>query len=179
MSSNPLFDIIVGVYRTSKTLTIDRISDLLVHGPNYYSEWWISLLRESPEHLIIETGLMIFILWIIFIRRTVDPSKTSKNPKLTKKEEQWLVDTWQPDPLVPKLNVKQQRILESSLVRISTSMHFSSPYFLSILYLGDRERRRQPHAHKRSVCACAESRFIRFPGIELRPSNQRRSEGSS
>ena len=48
-------------------MTIDRISDLLLHGPNYYSEWWISLLKESPEHLIIETGLMIFILWIIFM----------------------------------------------------------------------------------------------------------------
>jgi hypothetical protein len=179
MSSNPLFDIIVGVYRTSKTVTIDRISDLLLHGPNYYSEWWISLLRESPEHLIIETGLMIFILWIIFIRRTVDPSKTSKNPKLTKKEEQWLVDTWQPDPLVPKLTSKQQRIVDSSWVRGSTSMHCISPYCLSILHLGDRKRRRQSPAHKRSVCACAEPHFIRFSGVELRPSNQRRCEGSS
>lgn len=179
MSSNPLFDIIVGVYRTSKTVTIDRISDLLLHGPNYYSEWWISLLRESPEHLVIETGLMIFILWIIFVRRTVDPSKTSKNPKLTKKEEQWLVDTWQPDPLVPKLTSKQQRIVDSSWVRRPSSIHHSSPYCLSILYLGDRERRRQPPAHKRSVRACAEPRFVRFPWIELRCSNQRYREGSS
>jgi len=116
MSSNPLFDIIVCAYRTSKTVTVDRISDLLLHGPNYYSEWWISLLRESPEHLVIETGLVIFILWIIFIRRTVDPSKSSKNPKLTKKEEQWLVDTWQPDPIVPKLTNQQQRIVDSSWV---------------------------------------------------------------
>ena len=116
MESNPLFDLLVTVYKTSQTLTTDKLYDLLVHAPNYYTEWWFSLLKESPLHLVIETTLCLFILWIVFIRRTIDPTKSSKNPKLTKKEEEWLIETWQPDPIVPKLTIKEQRIADSILV---------------------------------------------------------------
>lgn len=116
MDSNPLFDLLVAVYKASQTITKDKLYDLFIHAPNYYIQWWISLLKESPLHLVIETGLCLFIVWIVFIRRTIDPTKSSKNPKLTKKEEEWLIETWQPDPIVPKLNMKEQRISNSILV---------------------------------------------------------------
>ena len=79
----------------------DKVKDLIVHGPHYYYEWWIKLLNENPYHVIVESGLILFIIWLMFIRRTVDPTKETKS-KLTQKEIDWLIDTWSPEPLVPE-----------------------------------------------------------------------------
>jgi hypothetical protein len=73
----------------------------VVHAPQLYDNWWRTLLRESPQHILIETGLIFFIFWLVFVRRTVDPGKISKNNKLSKKEVDWLLETWMPEPLVP------------------------------------------------------------------------------
>ena len=79
----------------------DKVKDLIIHGPQYYYSWWIKLLNENPYHVIVESGLILFIIWLMFIRRTVDPTKETKS-KLTQKEIDWLVDTWVPEPLVPE-----------------------------------------------------------------------------
>ena len=94
-----------------------KIADLIIHGPEYYSSWWRGLLREAPLHLIIETSLCFFIIWLVFIRKTVDPSKSSKKDKLSEKEVQWLLETWEPEPLVPQLTDKDRQIVDSMLVR--------------------------------------------------------------
>lgn len=93
------------------------IGDLILNSPRYYAKWWLGLYEESPLHLIIETGLICFILWLTFIRKTVDPTKSSKNDKLNDKEVEWLVETWEPEPLVPSLTSKQKAIVDSRMVR--------------------------------------------------------------
>lgn len=116
MAVNPLFEVFVWVFQISKNLTTDSILDLFFHFPQYYDIWWRNLLKESPQHVLIETGLILFIIWLVFIRRTVDPGKASKNEKLSKKETEWLIDTWIPEPLVPSLSSLEETINENMLV---------------------------------------------------------------
>ena len=119
MSTNPLFEFFLSVYKWSQQVNKETIIDLFVHGPEYYTAWWKSLLKNAPEHLVIETGLCLFIFWLIFIRKTVDPAKSSKNESLSKKEVDWLIDTWQPEPLVPaSISAKDRTILDGKLVRL-------------------------------------------------------------
>lgn len=94
---HPLFSLLLWM---RNELSPEQLKVYLVHGPEIYYAWWTKLLQENPHHVVIETVLMIFIIWLIFIRKTIDP-KESKS-KLTQKEIDWLVDTWKPEPLVPE-----------------------------------------------------------------------------
>ena len=94
----------------------------MVNWPSYYKYWWMTLYEEAPHHIFIETGLICFIVWLIFIRRTVDPNKASNREKLSKKEVDWLVETWQPEPLVPPPSSTQKMLSESMLVRFPNSL---------------------------------------------------------
>lgn len=77
-----------------------------------YKAWWWNLYEEAPLHIFVETGLILFIIWLLFIRKTIDPLKSSTK-KLTDEEVKWLVDTWEPEPLAPVLNDRSRRIAES------------------------------------------------------------------
>jgi hypothetical protein len=74
-----------------------------------YKNWWWKLYDDAPLHLFVETGLLLFIVWLVFIRKTIDPTK-SKTKKLTEEEVKWLVDTWEPEPLAPVLDARSKRI---------------------------------------------------------------------
>lgn len=88
--------------------------------PYMYKEWWLELYRENPEHIFVETALVFFVLWLLFVRRTVDPVKTSDVDRFTDKEVAWLVDTWEPEPLVPdEATVRDERRAHGSkMVRV-------------------------------------------------------------
>mmetsp|Transcript_7008 Transcript_7008/g.9921 ORF Transcript_7008/g.9921 Transcript_7008/m.9921 type:complete len:511 (+) Transcript_7008:47-1579(+) len=110
---NPLFELIVWTIQASRKVTFELIWDLFIHAPQYYEYWWTNLLRDAPLHVFIETSLILFILWLTFIRRTVDPGKSSNNTKLTQKEVDWLLETWQPEPLVPELSTAEKFIIDN------------------------------------------------------------------
>lgn len=78
-----------------------------------YKTWWLTLYREAPAHVAVETALVFFIIWLVFVRRTVDPAKISESKKFSEKEVKWLVDTWTPEPLVPALNDRRQRRVDA------------------------------------------------------------------
>ena len=99
--TNPLFEFFLTTYKASQQWNKESLIDFFVHAPQMYTAWWSSLLKNAPEHLVIETALCAFILWLVFIRKTVDPAKSSKNESLSNKEVDWLIETWQPEPLVP------------------------------------------------------------------------------
>lgn len=115
-SVTPLFEAFIWIFNNLKELNKEKLIDLLLHFPQYYSEWWQGLLKDSPLHLIIETSLCAFILWLLLIRKTVDPTKTEKDDKLTEKEINWLLETWNPEPLVPELTKKDKLIVDSMMV---------------------------------------------------------------
>ncbi len=79
-----------------------KLKRICYEFPSDYANWWIAEAHNNPTHVFVETVLVIFIIWLIFIRKTVDPNRESKNSKLTPKEVQWLIDTWDPDPLIKK-----------------------------------------------------------------------------
>ena len=81
-------------------ITYNELVDYLVNAPGNYQRWWISLYQSAPHHVWVETSLLVFIIWLMFIRKTVDPAKSSNKAKLTKQEEEMLIASWNPAPLV-------------------------------------------------------------------------------
>ncbi len=116
MVANPLFEFFLWIFQTVKNISTETVLDFFLHAPQYYDTWWRNLLKESPQHILIETGLILFIIWLTFIRRTVDPGKISKNEKLSKKEIDWLLETWHPEPLVPALSKTEETINSNMMV---------------------------------------------------------------
>lgn len=105
---------------TLRGLDSQSVFAFVLSLPYMYQDWWLNLYRESPIHIFVETTLVVFVLWLLFVRRTVDPVKTSDVSKFTDKEVQWLIDTWTPEPLVPV----------TSSDRLDRRMHGSKMVFI-------------------------------------------------
>lgn len=119
---NPLYEYVLWAHDNIQGLKAEHIKDLILNAPWYYKEWWVNLYHEAPLHVYIETVLICFIVWLMFIRTTVDPNKASNKEKLSPKEVSWLVETWQPEPLIPPLSNTQEIVADSMLV----SYHYYS-----------------------------------------------------
>ena len=96
---------------------MDQIYSFIINFPILYRNWWLNLYHESPQHILIETSLLVFIIWLLFIRRTVDPTKINKkNEKLSNKEVDWLIETWKPEPLASRMDNRSQEICNNVVV---------------------------------------------------------------
>jgi len=91
------------------------VKDFVLECLKGYKIWWWHLYEDAPLHIFVETGLLLFIVWLVFIRKTIDPTK-SATKKLSEDEVKWLVDTWNPEPLAPVLDERTQR--QSASMRI-------------------------------------------------------------
>jgi len=80
-------------------LTQDSIKEWLLAAPARYKKWWLNLMEHSPGHVVVETALILFIIWLVFLRKTEDPAK--EETFLSEKEIDQLVKEWKPEPLVP------------------------------------------------------------------------------
>eukprot|EP01033_Poteriospumella_lacustris_P016892 gene16892-12090_t len=112
----PLLEFILQVVHGARNITWDQVVDVATHAPQYYSIWWNNLFKESPQHVLIETSLIIFIVWLLFVRKTVDPKKSTAPEKLSNKEIDWLIDTWAPEPLVPPISEKEAAVADSMII---------------------------------------------------------------
>ena len=115
-----MFELVKWTYDVLKQINYESAKDFVLHAPKYYDQWWRKLYEETPLHILIETGLICFIIWLIVIRKTVDPRKSSKNEKLSEKEINELLDEWQPEPLIPQLTSQQIIVANSRIVSIRT-----------------------------------------------------------
>jgi serine palmitoyltransferase len=70
-------------------------------APATYWRYIKTLYDRSPEHVIIETFLIVFIFYILFVKQSRPIKKDSLS--LTEGEIQQLLDEWQPEPLVPEV----------------------------------------------------------------------------
>lgn len=88
---------------------------LIENAPVWYQHWWLKLYQEAPQHVIVETFLILFIIWLVFIRKTIDPTKDPKKTNFSKKEEDWLIATWTPEPLVDPIDERSKTIANNML----------------------------------------------------------------
>ena len=79
--------------------------------PTVYANWWLSLVRQNPWHVVVETVLCIFIVYLVFVKK---PKRS--RPELTEDLTEELIAEWQPAPLVPEMDAVDKLILEESLV---------------------------------------------------------------
>jgi hypothetical protein len=117
---------------------VDRSSlmSIIVSLAQKYKTWWLALYREAPAHVAVETALVLFIIWLVFVRRTVDPAKISDSKKFSEKEVKWLVDTWKPEPLVPAVDERRQRRVDAiNRVRHPLPIILLFSYFMVRLFL--------------------------------------------
>ena len=114
--SNPLFEVYAWAYELLNDLTRDDVKHFFWNFPLYYERWWLSLFRESPVHILIETAMITFIIWLTFIRKTGDPKKLSVKTKFSVKEQEDLIAEWEPEPLVPALTARQSLTLKNRIV---------------------------------------------------------------
>ncbi|RLN90092.1 hypothetical protein BBJ28_00023470, partial [Nothophytophthora sp. Chile5] len=61
--------------------------------------WYIrSIYERSPEHVIIETFLIVFVVYITLVKRDKPKGPAAK---LTEREIDDLCDEWTPEPIIP------------------------------------------------------------------------------
>lgn len=83
--------------------------------------WWVEQWRESPEHLIIEVGLIFVVLWVLFVKRSYDPRKRgfgdrAPRDELSPAEVDKMVEEWTPEPLAYPLAEGEQDPIEDQIV---------------------------------------------------------------
>jgi len=120
--TNPLAEAVFYGYEVWRSLTPKFMADLVLHFPQYYNKWWTGLLKEAPLHILIETLLICFIVWLLVWHRTEDPNKLKKKSDLTEKEKNRLIEEWVPEPLTPPLKPRQQALTNSKVVCIVSSL---------------------------------------------------------
>lgn len=64
--------------------------------PRVYAAWWRTLFRESPEHVAVETVLILFVIFLV-----MKGSRKKEEIVLTESEIDDLVADWEPVSLVP------------------------------------------------------------------------------
>jgi len=64
-----------------------------------YKNWWIELLKDDPVHVFIETSLLLFIGYLVFVKRSAKDWREERKFQLSEGEKQELIEEWEPAPL--------------------------------------------------------------------------------
>ncbi|RLN62768.1 hypothetical protein BBJ29_006166 [Phytophthora kernoviae] len=80
------------------SLDIDKIKAAFANAPSSYYEYIHSIYLRSPEHVIIETFLIVFVIYITLVKRDKPKGPAAK---LSEREIDELCDDWQPEPMIP------------------------------------------------------------------------------
>eukprot|EP00903_Cladosiphon_okamuranus_P006351 g6221.t1 len=104
-------------------LDFETARQYVLDSPRLYREWWLNLVREDPGHVVVETALIAFIVYILFFKKTLNPKGLSK-PNLSSREIDEMIEDWTPEPLVPPLSEEETAEAEA----IPVVQEFNGPY---------------------------------------------------
>jgi serine palmitoyltransferase len=88
-----------------RRVTLSEVADALTSFPVLYKEWWLNLVANDPIHVLVETTLIIAIVYFL-VSRSKDWKASDEKEKLTAKEENELLYDWKQNiraPLAPKV----------------------------------------------------------------------------
>lgn len=81
-----------------QSLDTVKIKAAFANAPSSYYEYIRSIYERSPEHVIIETFLIVFVIYITFVKRDKPKGVASK---LSEREIDDLCEEWIPEPIIP------------------------------------------------------------------------------
>ena len=99
--------------------------------PTVYANWWLSLVREDPWHVVVETLLVFFIVYLVFFKKKKKPRS-----ELTEDLVDELCADWKPAPLVAKLAPVEQKMLDDVVVAESFSAEHATVKLAGGVYGG-------------------------------------------
>ena len=73
------------------SLEFDKVVHVIYDFPELYGHWWWNLVKNDPIHVLVETTLVVSILFVLFFR-SKDWKETEEY--LSKKEEEELLREW-------------------------------------------------------------------------------------
>lgn len=54
-------------------LGLESAGQYVWNSPRMYLQWWLNLVDEDPGHVIVETALIAFIVYILIFKKTLNP----------------------------------------------------------------------------------------------------------
>ena len=54
-------------------LDLESAGQYVWNSPRMYLQWWLNLVNEDPGHVIVETALIAFIVYIMIFKKTLNP----------------------------------------------------------------------------------------------------------
>lgn len=101
-------DFLVSFSKILANLTVEDLKN----SPNTYLQFLITQWKENTLHVIIETGLLGFIIWL-FLRKTNTPKENKKKLSPEAEKERFKDFEERKDKLVPKLTPAQEMMLNN------------------------------------------------------------------
>jgi serine palmitoyltransferase len=72
------------------------VTTTILHYVEHYQKWWLIQIEENPSRVVLETSLIVLVLFLLFKR----PNNKKQESKLSQREVDDLLNDWTPEPLV-------------------------------------------------------------------------------
>mmetsp|Transcript_10670 Transcript_10670/g.30598 ORF Transcript_10670/g.30598 Transcript_10670/m.30598 type:complete len:536 (-) Transcript_10670:10-1617(-) len=97
-----------------QTLSSGNIVEAAKLAPIAYAHWWLRLIQEDPWHVVVETVLLAFIIYLVLLKR--GSGRRKGRSELSTKEVEELVAEWRPAPLVPPITPQDRQLIDETPV---------------------------------------------------------------
>jgi serine palmitoyltransferase len=86
-------------HHTQPLPKVEEVVELIASFPWMYKDWWLNLVTDDPLHVLVETTLLVSIIYMIVSRTTEGYKNVSE--KLTEVEQAALLREWKSVERVP------------------------------------------------------------------------------
>jgi serine palmitoyltransferase len=112
-----------------------QLLNMIVTFPVLYREWWWNLVQNDPIHVLVETTLLLAIVYFLLSRRSLPSYKespTSRLDRLTTQEEDELIQQWkrhERKPLTPAIGNSSEN---NSVYHRTVVVHKANGRFMDV-----------------------------------------------